>query len=41
MASNTDFYVPAVRWRTGEYQALLRLSDAAKDRIVPLITIPL
>jgi|SRR5215472_4574960 len=40
MAPNNDFYVPAVRWRTGEYQALLRLSDAAKDRIVPLITIP-
>ncbi|WP_156827150.1 beta family protein [Hyphomicrobium zavarzinii] len=35
-----DMYVPAVRWRQGEYQSLLRLSNAAKDRIVPLVTIP-
>ena len=40
MAPNAAIYVPALRWRTGEYQALLKLSDAAKDRIVPLITIP-
>jgi hypothetical protein len=40
MAPTVDFYVPAIKWRTGEYQALLKLSDAAKDRIVPLITIP-
>ena len=35
-----DCYVPALRWRMGEYQALMRLSKVAKDRIVPLITIP-
>lgn len=33
-------YVPALRWRRGEYQALLRLGSHVKDRIVPLITIP-
>ena len=33
-------YVPALRWRQGEYQALFRLADAAKARTVPLITIP-
>jgi hypothetical protein len=33
-------YVPALRWRQGEYQALARLSAAAKDRIVPYVTIP-
>lgn len=35
-----DMYVPALRWRQGEYQALTRLAAAAKDRIVPFITIP-
>lgn len=33
-------YVPSLRWRQGEYQALSRLSDPAKDRVVPFITIP-
>lgn len=33
-------YVPALRWRQGEYQALWRLSPAVKDRVMPLITIP-
>jgi hypothetical protein len=33
-------YVPAVRWRQGEYQALFRLTAAVKDRVMPLITIP-
>ncbi|WOF43876.1 beta family protein [Sphingopyxis indica] len=32
-------YVPALKWRQGEYQALLRLSDAQKLRVVPLIEI--
>ncbi len=40
MILTSDMYVPALRWRQGEYQALLRLSNEAKDRIVPLITIP-
>jgi hypothetical protein len=35
-----DHYVPSLRWRQGEYQALLALTDAAKSRSVPLITIP-
>ncbi|SFD70201.1 beta family protein [Methylobacterium sp. 13MFTsu3.1M2] len=35
-----DSYVPSLRWRQGEYQALLRLAPSIKDRVVPLITIP-
>jgi hypothetical protein len=35
-----DHYVPSLRWRQGEYQALLTLTDSAKERTVPLITIP-
>ena len=33
-------YVPALRWRQAEYQALSRLDEAVKNRIVPFITIP-
>ncbi len=33
-------YVPALRWREAESQALLDLPPSLKDRIVPLITIP-
>ena len=40
MILTSDTYVPALRWRQGEYQALLRLNDPVKDRIVPSITIP-
>lgn len=40
MILTKDIYVPALRWRQGEYQALSRLAAAAKDRIVPFITIP-
>lgn len=32
-------YVPILKWRQGEYQALLRLPDPIKDRTVPLIEI--
>jgi hypothetical protein len=35
-----ETYVPSVRWRMGEYQALSRLSDAAKERVVPFIVVP-
>ena len=35
-----DTYVPALRWRQGEYQALFRLSASIKDHVVPFITIP-
>ena len=40
MILTKDTYVPALRWRQGEYQALARLAAAAKDRIVPYVTIP-
>ena len=40
MILSEDVYVPALRWRQGEYQALLRLKPAIKDRIMPLICIP-
>lgn len=33
-------YVPILKWRQGEYQALLRLGDQNKDAIVPLLVIP-
>ncbi|MBN1867784.1 beta family protein [Candidatus Sumerlaeota bacterium] len=37
---NHRHYVPCLRWKQGEYQAILRLSDAAKDFITPLIEVP-
>lgn len=40
MAPKNAFYVPCLRWRLAERQALDSLSDGAKDSIVPLITIP-
>jgi hypothetical protein len=40
MATKNAVYVPCLRWRQAEYQALLTLTDKAKDSIVPLITIP-
>ena len=40
MKVNQVDYVPSLRWRTGEYQALAALSDAAKSRVVPFIVIP-
>jgi hypothetical protein len=33
-------YVPALRWRQAEYQALFHLANSVKDWIVPFITIP-
>lgn len=35
-----DDYVPSVRWRMGEYQALTGLKESAKDRVFPFIVIP-
>lgn len=32
-------YVPWIRWKQGEYQALFRLSQEARDSIVPLIEV--
>ena len=40
MILSEDMYVPVLRWRLGEYQALLRLTMDIKDRIIPLICIP-
>ncbi len=40
MILTSDMYVPALRWRLGEYQALSRLGNLVKERIVPFITIP-
>lgn len=40
MILNSNMYVPAIRWRQGEYQALLQLDDHTKGRIAPFITIP-
>lgn len=40
MILTKDMYVPALRWRLAERQAVARLAAAAKDRIVPFITIP-
>lgn len=40
MILSKEMYVPALRWRQGEYQALNRLAAAVKDHIVPYVTIP-
>ncbi len=40
MASKSAFYVPCLRWRLAERQALAALTDKANDSVVPLITIP-
>jgi hypothetical protein len=33
-------YMPVMKWRMGEYQALMRLSDDIKDRVTPLFELP-
>lgn len=33
-------YVPCLRWKLGEYQALMRLTARTKGRITPLIEVP-
>lgn len=33
-------YVPCLRWKLGERQALLRLTAETKDRVTPLIEVP-
>lgn len=40
MIIKLNTYVPALKWRQSEYQALFRLSDAAKARICPFIMVP-
>lgn len=39
MTMTPQHYMPLLRWRMGEYQALEKLGDAQKDRIVPLIEV--
>ncbi|WP_407049213.1 beta family protein [Methyloraptor flagellatus] len=33
-------YVPILKWKLGEYQALARLESSVKDRVTPLIELP-
>lgn len=33
-------YMPILKWRQGEYQALYKISEKIKNRIVPLLVIP-
>ncbi|UYG06676.1 beta family protein [Halomonas sp. M4R1S46] len=33
-------YMPVIKWRQGEYQALLRLHKSVKDHVFPLIVVP-
>ena len=40
MSFSSQQYIPCIRWKQGEYQALYRLSSAAQALIVPLIEIP-
>lgn len=40
MSIDVKQYVPLLKWRQGEYQALLKLNDSIKDQVVPLIVIP-
>lgn len=37
---NHRHYVPILKWKMGEYQALSRLAGPVKDRITPLLEIP-
>ena len=40
MILTDEHYVPSLRWRMAEYQALMQLTPRVKDRVVPLITLP-
>ncbi|MDH5548198.1 MAG: beta family protein [Gammaproteobacteria bacterium] len=40
MEIDKSIYVPVLKWRQGEYQALYKLKTKVKDKIVPLIVIP-
>ena len=40
MSFNNRHYVPCLRWKQGEYQAVEQLSDSVKELITPLIEIP-
>jgi len=40
MIFNHNHYTPCLRWKQGEYQAVLELSSETKKKITPLIEIP-
>jgi hypothetical protein len=40
MQLTPDVYVPVLKFRTGEYQAIFRLNEVAKNRVSPLFVIP-
>lgn len=40
MKIDSNKYVPILKWRQGEYQALFLLADDVKEKVVPLIVIP-
>jgi len=37
---NYKHYIPILKWKQGEYQALFRLSNTVKDSLTPLLEIP-
>ena len=39
MTFRPQHYIPCLRWKQGEYQALLNLSSLARDSIVPIIEV--
>lgn len=40
MKISSEKYVPVLKWRQGEYQALFTLKTDVKDKVVPLLVIP-
>jgi hypothetical protein len=40
MKISSEKYVPVLKWRQGEYQALFTLKAEVKDKVVPLLVIP-
>ena len=40
MKFNHNHYVPCLRWKQGEYQAVTTLSSVTKDYITPLLEVP-
>src|ERR1700742_4556816 len=39
MAITVFDYVPVLKWRQGEYQALMRLDESHRQHVVPLIEV--
>lgn len=40
MTESSFNYLPVLKWRQGEYQALMRLKPQVKDAVLPLIVVP-